>query len=262
MGSTACQRSIFDFPDIYDVVLRAPVEQIAAEVDTVRRLLAERGITHGRILDLACGTCSHGILLAQGEFSVTGIDISPKMLESARQRAESAGVEIELAHGDVVDFSLDTTPFDCAIFMAETFPLITDYDDLVSHFRAVRRHLRKGGIYIVDIDAHRSGVGTDYQVWGQKTVALDNGWVEVWHEDMPGDWISGTSHLIMHCRIHLDDGDYETADDWRIRQDSPWHLSVLMKTLEGWSPAGFCSWRDPNRDMTTEEHYFMVVERL
>ena len=77
--------SIYDFPDIYDAVLRAPLEQIEAEVQSVRRLLAERGIIKGRILELACGTCAHGILLAQQGFSVTGIDLSQRMLEGARR---------------------------------------------------------------------------------------------------------------------------------------------------------------------------------
>jgi ubiquinone/menaquinone biosynthesis C-methylase UbiE len=256
------QSSIYDFPDVYDAVLRAPPEQTAAEVETIRRVLAERNITQGRVLELACGTCVHGILLAQGGFSVTGVDISEKMLESAWTQAESAGIVVKLICDDVVDFNLDSESFDCAIFMAETFPLITEYSDLLTHFRAVGRHLRRGGIYIVDVDAHKHGVGTSCHVWGERSVPLDKGWVEVWHEDLPGDWVSGTSHLIMHCRIHVDGTIYETADDWRIRQDSPWHLSVLARTLQGWALAGFVSWRDPLQDISEEEHYFMVLERL
>ena len=253
-------KSIFDFPDVYDEVLRASSEQIEAEVNSILKLLAERGINSGRILELACGTCAHGIRLARRGFSVTGVDISKRMLEGARLRAESAGIEIELYQANVINFDLDTKPFDCAIFMAETFPIITEYDDIESHFRSVRRHLRKGGIYIIDIDAHRHGIGTKYGIWGEKTVQLSNGWVEIWHEDFPGDWVRGTSRLIMHCRIHLSDSVYETADDWRIRCDSPWNLEVLVRTLKDWALAGFFSWRDLSRDISKEEHYFMVVE--
>ena len=144
--------------------------------------------------------------------------------------------------------------------MAETFPLIVDYQDLERHFRAIRRHLRKGGVYVIDIDAHKHGIRTAYQVWGQKKVSLDNGWVEVWHEDLPGDWVRGTNHMIMHCRIHQDDCVYETVDDWHFRVDSPWHLTLLVRTLDGWSLRGFFSWRNLSQDIGEEEHYFMVVE--
>jgi ubiquinone/menaquinone biosynthesis C-methylase UbiE len=254
------KKSIYDFPDIYDIILRASFDQIETEVNSILRLLAERGITKGRILELACGTCSHGLLLAQHGFSVTGVDISQNMFDGARIRAKSAGIEMELHHGDIIDFDLDTEPFDCAIFMAETFPLITEYEDIESHFQSVRRHLKKSGIYIIDVDAHKHGVGTQYQVWGQRTVPLNNGWVEVWHEDFPGDWIRGTSHLIMHCRIHLGDSVYETVDDWKIRMDSPWNLSILVKTLKNWSLVGFFSWKDLSLNITEERHYFMVLE--
>ena len=73
-----------DFPDIYDAVLQSPPEVIEAEVASIRRLLADRGITKGRILELACGTCPHGIPLARQGFSVTGIDKSRRMLDAAR----------------------------------------------------------------------------------------------------------------------------------------------------------------------------------
>lgn len=255
-------KSIFDFPDLYDVVLRASAEQIETEVNSIRRLLAERGITKGRILELACGTCAHGIPLAQGGLSVTGIDINPNMLEAAKGRAESAGVEIEHFRGDIVDFNLDTEPFDCAIFMAETFPIITAYEDIESHFQSVRRHLKKGGVYIIDLDAQSKIRKPDETgIWGEKTVPLDNGYVEVWHEDFPGDWVFGTNRLIMHCRIHRGDAVDETADDWRLRYYSPWLLSVLVKTLEGWSLQGFFSRRDLSQDIAAETHYFMVVQK-
>lgn len=253
-------KSIFDFPDVYDMVLRASSEQIETEVNSILKLLAEGGIDSGRILELACGTCAHGIRLAQLGFSVIGVDISKRMLEGAKLRAESAGVKIELHQANVIDFNLDTKPFDCAIFMAETFPLITEYSDIESHFRSVRRHLRKGGMYMIDIDAHKHGVGTGYEIWGEKTVQIDNGWVEIWHEGFPGDWVSGTSHMKMHTRIHIGDSVYETMDDWKIRVDSPWNLEVLVKTLEDWSLIGFFSWCDLSKDISKEEHYFMVVE--
>ena len=255
-------KSIFDFPDVYDAVLRSPTEQIETEVNSVEKLLAEKGVTKGRVLDLACGTCGHGILFAQSGFSVTGIDINQNMLEGAQRRMEAAGVSVELIQGDVVDFNLDVAGFDCAIFMAETFPLITVYEDIKSHFQSVRRHLKNGGLYVIDMDKHyfappKSEIG----IWGEKTVRLGNGYVEVWHEDYPGDWVEGTNRLVMHCRIHINDTVYETADDWSLRYYSPWILTLLAKTLEGWNLKGFLSRRNLSHDIAEETHYFTVLEK-
>jgi len=252
--------SIYDYPDVYDAVLRAPSDQIVAEVESIVGLLGARGITGGRVLDVACGTCAHGILLAKRGFAVTGADISPRMLEGARQGAKAAGAPIDLVQADWLSLDLPAAGFDCAIFMAETFPLITGYDELRSHFAAVRRLLRPGGLYIVDVDTPRHGVGTEYGVWGERTVAIPGGSVQIWHEDFPGDWVNAIGHLRMHCRIERAGETIETSDDWLIRKDSPWHLTLLVRTLPGWRLAGFYSWRDLSPDIAPEQHYFMVLE--
>jgi len=252
--------SIYDFPEVYDVVLQRSPEIIAAEAASIERLLAEHGVTRGRVLELACGTCPHGILLAQHGFAVTGIDRSPAMLEAAARRAAAAGTVLQLVEGDIVDFALDVEPFDAALFMFETFPVITAYDDIVSHFRAVRRHMRPGGLYIIDLDPRKRGVGVSTEEWGRRTLPLANGSVEVWNEDFPGDWVEGTSHLVMHCRILLDGVTYETADEWRLRVYGPWDLRVLVQTMEGWALGGFYSWRDLSPDIADEQHYLMVLE--
>ena len=255
--------SIFDFPDVYDAVLRSPPEQIETEVNSIQKLLGEKGVSKGRALELACGTCAHGILLAKSGFSVTGIDINPNMLEGAQSRIETAGVETELIQGDVVNFNLDDAGFDCAIFMAETFPLITAYADIKSHFQSVRRHVKNGGLYIIDMDKHNfAPPKSDIGIWGGKTVPLDNGYVTVWHEDFPGDWVDGVNRMAMHCRVHVDDTCFETTDDWSLRYYNPWILSLLAKTLEGWNLTGFFSRGNLSQKIAEEAHYFTVMEKV
>ncbi len=254
--------SVYDYPAVSDAVVRAPMEQIKTEVDSIQALLACIGAQAGRVLEIACGTCPHGALLAARGFQVTGLDSSPKMLDGARRNASASGVDLELVEGNIVDFDLAGQTFDGAIFMAETFPLITAYEDIASHFRSVGRHVREGGLYVIDVDARRRGIGTKNEIWGEKTHRVGDDVVDVWHEDFPGDWVQGTSHLVMHCRIHMGDEIVETEDDWHIRMDHPAQLEVLLMTLPGWRLDGFYSWRDLNPDISDEDHYFMVAKRV
>ncbi len=53
-----------------------------------------------RILDLGCGTGSVSVLLAEMGHAVTGIDLSPRMIEQAADKARRHAVEIELRVGD------------------------------------------------------------------------------------------------------------------------------------------------------------------
>lgn len=64
----------------------------------------------GRALDLGCGTGTSSIYLAQHGWHVTGVDFSPKAIELAHDKAQRAGVKIDLHLGDVsrVDFLFDS----------------------------------------------------------------------------------------------------------------------------------------------------------
>lgn len=52
------------------------------------------------ILDLGCGTGSLAVLLAEMGHAVTGIDLSPRMIEKAADKARRHGIELDLQVGD------------------------------------------------------------------------------------------------------------------------------------------------------------------
>lgn len=65
------------------------------------RLVRRLGVTAGeRVVDVACGTGNAAIPAARAGARVTGVDLSPQMLEVARARSEDAGVAAEWVEGD------------------------------------------------------------------------------------------------------------------------------------------------------------------
>jgi SAM-dependent methyltransferase len=63
--------------------------------------LVEGASAPGQALDLGCGTGTDSIYLAQHGWHVTGVDMVPKALAIARQKAATAGVSPRLLEGDV-----------------------------------------------------------------------------------------------------------------------------------------------------------------
>jgi len=102
------------------------------------------------ILDLGCGTGGHTILLAKRGYSVSGVDLSPNMLELTRKKAKKEGLSLDLSVGDARDFNLNKK-FDAVISMFAVMGYQTTNEDLEKAFKSVRKHLNTGGLFTFDV---------------------------------------------------------------------------------------------------------------
>jgi SAM-dependent methyltransferase len=80
--------------------------------DLVTRVDVQAG---ERVLDVACGTGNASIPAAQRGAAVTGLDITPELLERGQRRAEQAGVEIDWIEGDAEALPFDDGSFDLVL---------------------------------------------------------------------------------------------------------------------------------------------------
>lgn len=60
---------------------------------------------YGRALDLGCGTGYWSVQLAQRGWEVTGIDVVPRALRTARGRARDAGVDSQFLSGSITSLA-------------------------------------------------------------------------------------------------------------------------------------------------------------
>ena len=65
-----------------------------------------------RWLDLACGTGAVAELAAARGATVTGLDLAPALIETAKERAQELGLEIDYVVGDCENLELDDGSFD------------------------------------------------------------------------------------------------------------------------------------------------------
>lgn len=251
--------SIYDYPTVYDAVMRASTDQIDFEIETIDLLLRNRDIHAGRVLEIGSGTSPHGLPLSLRGHQTIGIDLSDPMLAYAQEAAQNLNLNCHYIKADLCQFTLDENNFDCAFFMSETFPLFVEYNDLVNHFNCVNRHLKQGGFYVIDIDAHQVGYRHKHKTWGQHQVVLPNGFVNVHYEDFPADWMQGINYTTLHCHIQTDDVQVTTTDHWKIRVYSLWTLSLLIQSLQGWHLHGFYSYRDQSTNFTQDPSYYMLL---
>jgi len=140
--------NLYDDASLYDRLTSQP----AGSLDFFRGVVRA---SSGATLELACGTGRLTIPIAQALAHepmrrVTGLDLAPAMLESARRKAADAGVDVELVQGDMRAFALGRQ-FGTIFIAFNSLLHLTTNDALRECFARVREHLAPGGAFAFDI---------------------------------------------------------------------------------------------------------------
>lgn len=103
------------------------------------------------ILDLGCGTGNHSFILHKMGYSVTGIDRSSAMLNIAIQKLKALKIKSDLSFQKADVRFLDLKKkLDVAIMMFAVLGYQLENKDIVNTLISVRKHLKKGSLFIFD----------------------------------------------------------------------------------------------------------------
>jgi SAM-dependent methyltransferase len=123
----------------------------AGECDLIEKLWDRYGDRPSTVLDIGCGTGSHAIELARRGYAPTGVDLSPSMIELAREKVKGDPVAeaIDFQVGDARSFDVGRT-FDAAIMMFAVIGYLTTNADLIAGLKNTRHHLKPGALFVCD----------------------------------------------------------------------------------------------------------------
>ncbi|HUK84942.1 MAG TPA: class I SAM-dependent methyltransferase [Candidatus Acidoferrum sp.] len=101
----------------------------------------------GLILDLACGTGRHSILLSKEGYDVVGLDISSNLLKIAKSRWSGT----QLIRSDMRFLPFKTAAFSAAISMDTSFGYLPSEADDIKSLSELRETINCGGIFMIDV---------------------------------------------------------------------------------------------------------------
>src|SRR5262245_22141359 len=91
-----------------------PMEMMT--IPTAARLVKHADVRAGQdVLDVGCGTGVVAITAAKAGARVRGLDLTPELLERAKENARIAGVEIEFREGDAEALPYKDATFDVVL---------------------------------------------------------------------------------------------------------------------------------------------------
>ncbi len=105
--------------------------------------LEREGLVRGRVIDVGCGTGENALHLAGRGFEVLGVDLVPRAIELAREKARDRGIAARFEVGDALVLDTRGLRFDTAIDSG-VFHIFDDADR-ASYVASVARALSPGG---------------------------------------------------------------------------------------------------------------------
>jgi SAM-dependent methyltransferase len=126
-----------------------PDSSFDAAIEQVPQIIELTGCREGALLDLGCGPGRYAIPFAKSGFAVTGVDLTPFLLDRARAYAGAEGVDVEFVTGDMRDF-LRPDAFDLVLSMLTSFGYFDDDDENLAVARNIFESLKPGGVFVFD----------------------------------------------------------------------------------------------------------------
>lgn len=121
----------------------------AAESRQVDTLFKKYGSEIKKVINYGCGTGRHDIELVKLGYDCTGIDMSPLMIDIAKENSRGIA-EIEFAVADIRDYE-PRTKYDAVISLFHVMSYQNSNDDILSAFQSARKALDIGGLFLFDL---------------------------------------------------------------------------------------------------------------
>ena len=136
----------------------------AAVVDFYWQILEKEGAKPRTCVDLACGTGSVSVLLAEKGLDVVGVDMSEDMLTVAFDKACGMDNPPRFICQKLQELKLPRG-VDLAVCALDSLDYITDPADCAEAIRRVYKALNPGGVFIFDVNTPEKLRAMDGQVW-------------------------------------------------------------------------------------------------
>ena len=134
----------YDYPQYFDLGFR---DETAKEVAFLPIAFERFGTGEmKRILEPGCGSGRLIVSLAKKGYDVTGFDLSDSMLSYLNKELAKRKLKATTYKHDMTDFEVDK-PYDVVLNTFNTFRHLLTEEASESHFHAVARALRPGGLF-------------------------------------------------------------------------------------------------------------------
>jgi len=107
--------------------------------------------TSPRILDIGCATGELANILSGRGDRVTGVDLDEKMIDTAKKKAQAAGLSTEFYMKDMAQLDFFSSTFDVVLCLGNTLPHLGNIEAVYSFLERVNKMLSRDGLLVLQI---------------------------------------------------------------------------------------------------------------
>jgi SAM-dependent methyltransferase len=250
-----------DWADIYD--------QVYAYLDHDLGFYVEQAkASGGPVLELGCGTGRVSLAIAEAGIDVTGVDISPRMVDVATKKAADAGLtsNATFSAGDMLDVEA-SDDFALVIFPFRSFQSMLTTEDQREALGNAASHLRPGGALVLDVFA------PDFEQLGDRRDEAipfhvrdvdqpDGGMIVIWGQNMwnPVEQVNAARLTIEQ----VDAGGTMTRRlyrDFELRYTFRWEMQLLLEVCGFTVEAVYGDFDGGEIDENADDHVWIARKK-
>jgi len=240
-----------DYANYYNLLYQGKNYQ--SEVNYVENLLKKHSVIPIlEILDFGCGTGLHDNLFAKKGYKITGIDLSEKMIEIAKNKNNKSS---EFIVGDVRNINLNKK-FDAVISLFHVASYQTTNQDFEDYIKTAYDHLKKGGLFIFDF-------------WYGPAVLTDKPANRIKRLENKNYKLTRISESILHENINIVDVNFEIIIEEKLiakiekicetHKMRYWFLPEILSVLERNNFTTICQYKWMTENNLSIESWYGVI---
>jgi SAM-dependent methyltransferase len=138
----------YEYPQYYEIALAT--NDPGREIEFFEAAIGKFSKTEvHRVFELGAGTAPYLQQWHQRGYTYCGLDLSPAMIEFARDKAQRHGIEARFVLGDMRDLDRGLGPFDLAYVLLGSL-YVRSNREFIDHLDRVAGLLAPGGLYLLD----------------------------------------------------------------------------------------------------------------
>lgn len=134
--------------ELYDLIYAE--KPYAEEAAFVHRCIQAYQPNAKTMLELACGTGTHSLLLEKYRYNIIATDYSPDMLARAREKAQKENSRVDFRQQDMRTLDVPERPFDVIICLFDSIGYVGTNENILQALKGVHRHLASDSLFLFE----------------------------------------------------------------------------------------------------------------